>query len=267
MKRVALIGYGALGKIVVKEWAAHLGESYELVGVLEKFLETAAEEIGKMGYHAYGSAEELLEDKPDYVIELAGVGAVKEYGQAVLEYGCNLIVASVGALADDEFKNQLEETAKVHGCKIYVTSGAVGGFDVFQTIALMGGAKAKIDNFKAPASLNGAPYLEGRLLPEDEEELVFQGSARKAIAGFPKNVNVAISSGLASVGLDEMQVTIHSKPSLVDNIHQVVVENESVRATVEIASKPDKVNPKSSVVTAWSVIALLKSLESTIQMF
>ncbi len=267
MKRAALIGYGALGKIVAREWEVYLGDSYELAGIYEKFQTGAGKEIAELGYRAYPSIEELLSDRPDYVIELAEVDAVRDCGEAVLANGSNLIVASVGALEDDAFRSNLEKAARQQGVKIYVTSGAVGGFDVFQTIALMGGAAGRIDNFKAPASLNGAPYLEGRLLSETEEELVFEGNAREAIKGFPKNVNVAIGSGLSSVGLDEMMVTIHSQPGLVDNIHRIQVENDSVKATVEIASKPDKVNPKSSMMTAWSVIALLRSLDSTIQMF
>lgn len=267
MKRAALIGYGALGAIVAKEWETYLGRSYQLTGVFEKFRKEAAMKIEELGYHAYPSMEALLGDIPDFVIELAGVEAVREYGQVILSGGSNLIVTSVGALEDDAFRDRMERTAREHGVKIYVTSGAVGGFDVFQTIALMGGARGRIDNFKAPASLNGAPYLKGRPLPEDREMLVFEGNAREAIKGFPRNVNVAVGSGLASVGLDEMVVTIQSRPGLEDNIHRIQVENDGVRALVESASRPDERNPKSSVMTAWSVIALLRNLDNSIQMF
>lgn len=267
MKRAALIGYGALGKIAAAAWERCLGESYQLTGIYEKIHTEERSHIEEQGYHAYASIEELLEDHPDYVIELAGVGAVREYGQLILESGSNLVAASVGALADDELRECLERTAREHGVKIHLPSGAVGGFDVFQAIALMGGALAGIHTYKAPAGLNGAPYLEGRLLSESEAEVVFQGNSREAIKGFPKNVNVSVGSGLASVGLDRMNVTIHSQPGLPANIHRVQVENDTVRATLEVESKPDKVNPKSSVITAWSVLALLKNLDSTIQLF
>jgi len=267
MKRVALIGFGALGRIVAGAWEEYLGASYELTGIYEKFRQESRMEIVELGYRAYPSIEELLSDRPDYVIELAGVEAVREYGQMVLACGSNLIAASIGALADDELRIRLEQIARESRVKIYLPSGAIGGFDVFQTIALMGGATGRIDTYKAPEGLNGAPHLQGRLLSDLEEEVVFEGNAREAIKGFPKNVNVAVSSGLASVGLDEMEVAIHSQPGLNANTHRITVENETVKATLEVASKPDKTNPKSSVVTAWSVIALLKNLDSTIQMF
>ena len=85
--------------------------------------------------------------------------------------------------------------------------------------------------------------------------------------GFPKNVNVAVASALASVGVDRMQVTIDSCPGMEDNVHKIVVENHSVTAVVEIASRPDADNPKSSVMTAWSVVALLANLADPVQFF
>ena len=64
-----------------------------------------------------------------------------------------------------------------------------------------------------------------------------------------------------------MEVMIESRPGLKDNIHKIMVENDSVKAVVEIASKTDPVNPKSSVMTAWSVLALLQNLACPVEMF
>lgn len=262
-KNVAVIGYGALGRILVKGILETLSDCCTLTGVLDKYLDYGEEPFKK----AYGSIEELLAEHPDYVVEIASQEAVRDYGSKILRSGSNLIITSVGSLADDQLYHELYETAAQSGTLVHVTSGAVGGFDVMQTIRAMGGARGVIRNQKAPASLNGAPYLNGRLLSETEEELVFQGTAREAIKGFPKNVNVAVASAIASVGVDEMQVVIESKPGLKDNVHTVQIENDTVKATVQIASSPDKDNPKSSVMTAWSVIALLRNLSSPIQLF
>ena len=266
-KKIAVIGYGALGKILVRGIREKLTDSCVLTGVLEKYLENAAELLSAEGCRCFTSLDEQMEDKPDYVVEIASKEAVREYGCAILKAGTDLIITSVGALADDALYKDLYDTADRCGRKIHVTSGAIGGFDVMQTIRMMGGASASIRNRKAPASLNGAPYLEGRLLPETRKEEVFHGSAREAIAGFPNNVNVAVASAIASVGVDQMDVLIESEPGLTDNIHRVQVENESVTAIVEISSKPDKINPKSSVMTAWSVVALLHNLASPVQLF
>lgn len=265
-KRTAVIGYGALGKIAASGIREVLQEQYEVTGVFEVNPKSFSE-IEKDGFYRYSSFNALLEDKPDFVVEMAGDQAVREYGVSVLSKGIKLVIASVGALADDILYQTLWETAELHHTKLYLISGAIGGFDVFQTIKIMGNAKGKIENFKAPASLNGAPYLGGCTLPEDQNSQVFSGTAREAIGGFPKNVNVAVASAIASVGVDEMNVEIESIPGLKDNIHKVTIENLEVKAVVEIASKPDPKNPKSSAMAAWSAVALLKNLASPIELF
>lgn len=266
-KRVAVIGYGALGKILTEGIREKLEGLYRVSGIWEIRMDLVRREIEGQGFKAYGSFEELLEDAPDYVVEIASAQAVAAYGVRALEAGCDLIVTSVGALADDGLYQLLGDTALRRGRKVHLTSGAVGGFDVLKTIAAMGDARGRIENYKAPASLNGAPHLKGRTLSGQERERIFDGTAREAIAGFPKNVNVAVASALASVGVDRMGVTIDSCPGMEDNVHKIVVENDSVTAVVEIASKPDPVNPKSSVMTAWSVVALLANLASPVQFF
>lgn len=49
-----------------------------------------------------------------------------------------MIVLSIGAFADKEFYGQVKETAAVHGTRVYIASGAVGGFDVLRTYPLWG---------------------------------------------------------------------------------------------------------------------------------
>lgn len=266
-KRISIIGYGALGKILADGISKKLFHYYEIAGVWCRSVAKRADELSLAGIHPYTSFEELLEDNADYVVEIAGTQAVADYGPAILKTGKSLIITSIGALADDGLYTALRQAAADHGCKIHLTSGAVGGFDIFQSIRMMGPATARIDNFKAPASLNGAPYLNGQTLPEDQAALVFEGSAREAIAGFPQNVNVAVASALASVGVDEMQVSITSCPGQERNVHKITVQNATVTATVEVSSAPDPVNPKSSVVTAWSIIALLQNLADPVQLF
>ncbi len=265
-KKVALIGYGALGRIFSMALTEKLAENYIISGVLEQnsdFFET----INSDGFNIYKDIAELIADKPDYVVEMAGGGAIRALAKRILSSGIKLVIASIGALADDELRNDLIKTASEHETKFYLISGAIGGFDVLQTIQLMGGSKGIIENFKAPVSLNGAPYLNGKLLSEECVTDVFSGNAREAIVGFPNNVNVAVSSALASVGLDNMKVDIQSVPGLEDNVHKVTVSNPLVKAVIEISSSPDRNNPKSSTMTAWSAVALLKNLASPMELF
>ena len=162
------------------------------------------------------------------------------------------------------FDNRLDEpTVLPARFPNLLVNGAIGGFDLMQIFALMGPSKVSIESTKAPRSLNGAPYLNGRELSETEEELVFCGGVQDAISGFPKNVNVAVATALASDN-PETEVRIRSVPGRAENSHSITIEGEYMKAEIKVTSTPDPVNPKSSVSAAWSVVALLKNLASPV---
>ena len=95
-------------------------------------------------------------------------------------------------------------------------------------------------------------------------EYVFSGTAKEAIEYFPKNVNVAVATALATVGVDNTKVVIKSIPNLTSNKHEIQLLGNTMKITVGIESTPSNDNPKSSSLAAYSVIALLKNLVSTI---
>lgn len=261
-KRIALIGFGALSHIFLSIYQKQLTDSYELCGVLTRPIPEKAE-----AFPFFADSEELLSARPDYVLEFAGGGAVREYGETILQNGANLIIVSIGALADDALYARLRTAACRGGSRLYLPNGALGGFDVLRTMALAGVDEISIENRKPPAGLNGAPYLNGRQLPEDCETQVFSGTAREAIAAFPHNVNVAVAASLAAADPDKAQVQITSVPGLKQNTHIVRARNALAQIELNIASLPDPANPRSSTVTAWSVAALLSDLASPVSFF
>ncbi len=264
MTTVALLGCGALARL----FARHLPDvlpDVRLTGAFCRTPEACQAFAADFGCRAAASLEELLADAPDYVVEFAGGGAVRAHARAVLEK-TNLITASIGAFADPAFFEDVKSVAQTHGTRLFLPNGAVGGLDLLQTFALMGGARLEIENKKAPRSLNGAPYLAGRALSETQPETVFTGSVQDAIAGFPKNVNVAIAASVAASAPDAV-VTIRSVPGAAENTHRIKIRNDLMHAELTIASQPDPANPKSSTSTAWSVLALLKNLTSSVVIF
>jgi aspartate dehydrogenase len=263
MKKIALIGCGALGTIVARGVTEQLSDSYQLTGVLDVFPEAAEKLAQAIHTKACRSLDELLADGPELVLEVAGIAAVKAHGVKVLNASRDLLIISIGSLADAGLKAQLEEAARANGRRIYLVNGALGGLDIMQTMAMMGPTKTAIVSSKAPKSLNGAPYLAGKELPADAETLAFSGNVTDAITGFPKNVNVAVAACLASQCPD-IAVSIRSVPGLKENQHSVHLENALVTADITIRSRPDPENPKSSTSAAWSVIALLKNLASPV---
>ena len=59
----------------------------------------------------------------------------------VLKRGVNLVVISIGAFADLAFYEQVRQAARDGGAKVHLASGAIGGFDVLQTVSLMAQAQ------------------------------------------------------------------------------------------------------------------------------
>lgn len=255
--RLGLLGTGFLSEIVADAWKDGLLEDYELVGVMGRNAETAAALAGRMGCEACGSVEELLALKPDYIAEAASVKLVQESAAKILSAGCSLVVLSIGAFADAAFYEEVKRTAADHGSKVYIASGAVGGFDVLRTVSLMGQTTAGITTRKGPKSLQNTPLFEDSLMMEEEERQVFAGNAKEAISLLPTKVNVAVASSLATVGPEETRVNIFSVPNMIGDDHCIVAETEGIRAVVDIYSS-------TSAIAGWSVVAVLQNIVSPI---
>lgn len=255
--RLGLLGTGFLSGIVADAWKNGLLEDYELVGVMGRNRTTAAALAEKMGCASCGSVEELLALKPDYIAEAASVELVKDSAVQILSSGCSLIVVSIGAFADAAFYEKVKHTASENGTKVYIASGAVGGFDVLRTVSLMGPVTAGITTRKGPKSLEGTPLFEDTLMLEEEERQVFAGNAKEAIALLPTRVNVAVASSLATAGPENTRVNIFSVPGMVGDDHCIVAETEGIRAVVDIYSS-------TSAIAGWSVVAVLQNIVSPI---
>lgn len=133
----------------------------------------------------------------------------------------------------------------------------------------MGGlTSVEIVSTKHPRGLEGAPYLVENnidLSGLTEPEVVFQGSAREAARGFPKNVNVAVALSLAGIGVDRTVVTIVADPSATRTLHEVRARGEfgELHTTVRNLVHPE--NPKTSYLAALSAIRTLRKLTEPIQ--
>ena len=261
--KLALMGCGFLGNIVANAWAQGLLPDYELVGVSSRSFESAEKTAQAVGCPAYHTLEELLALKPDYLVEAGGVQCVRQIGLPTLEAGVNLVLISVGALADAAFKEQLAQAAREHQVKVHIASGAVGGFDVLQTITLMAQAQGLdedvvLHNLKSPNAMKDAPmYTEA--LQEGEHD-VFQGTAAQAIALLPTKVNVAVATSLATTGPDHARSHITTIPGFVGDTQKITAKIDGYTAVVDIYSK-------TSAIAGWSLVALLRNLASPICLF
>jgi aspartate dehydrogenase len=171
-----------------------------------------------------------------------------------------LVPLSVGALLDHW---HLVESAKATGARILVPTGALLGLDAVRAAAEGNISEVRMVTRKPPAGLAGAPLLKARNISLEgltAPRLVFQGSAREAIAGFPANVNVAVALSLAGIGPDRTRVEIWADPTLTHNIHTIVVTSDSSDLNMSIKNIPSLENPRTGRITALSALATLRRL-------
>ena len=255
--RLGILGNGYLAGIVVEAFEKGLLPEYELVGIMGRTPEKTGALAERAGCAPCGSIGELLDRKPDYIAEAASVAAVRDYAVRILEAKCGLVVLSIGAFADRSFYEQVEKAAAANGARVHIASGAVGGFDVLRTIALMGQAKAGIETHKGPKSLMNTPLFEESLLTAGEERHVFEGHAKEAIGLLPTKVNVAVAASLAAADPERMRMDIYSVPGFVGDDHRITSEIDGVKAVVDIYSS-------TSAIAGWSLVAVLRNLVSPI---
>ena len=158
-------------------------------------------------------------------------------------------------IGHDAFYREVSAVAKENGTRIYIASGATGGFDVLRTAALMGGASARFFNEKGPDALKGTPVYTDSL--QTEQKIVFSGNAAEAIRLFPTKVNVTVAASRASVGPEAMHVTIQSTPGFKGDTQRVEIENEQVRAVVDVYSA-------TAEIAGWSVVNTLLNIVSPV---
>lgn len=260
MKKLVIAGCGFLADIVADALINGLLPDYDLVGVYSRTAEKADRLANKMEQHGNGckattSMEELLALKPDFLVEAASPEAMKELALPALRNGTSVVTLSIGAFADTAFYHEVRETAAAHGSRVYIASGATGGFDVLRTATLMGNATASFFNEKGVAALRQSPLYTPDM--ERENKVVFSGTAREAIETFPTGLNVAVAASLATVGPEQLQVTMESTPDFRGDRQRVEVRNEQVHAVVDVFSA-------TSAIAAWSVVSTLRNIASPI---
>lgn len=139
--KFGIVGCGFLGNIVANAWKNGLLPDYELVGVTSRTRASAEKLAAEVGCPVCDDVDALLTLQPEYIVETASVEAVRAMAVPVLKKGVNLVIISIGAFADLDFYEQVKAAAVEGGAKVHLASGAIGGFDVLQTVTLMAEAQ------------------------------------------------------------------------------------------------------------------------------
>ena len=259
---IGLIGCGALGGGIARAVAAGAAGPGVVIGacLVRRRLE-AARAVLPPGCRLTTDPEAFFAHPGQLVVEAAGQEAVRDLGERVLRH-VDLMVTSVGALADDALRTRLEQAARRHGRRIWVPSGAIAGLDGIAAAAV--GRLDRVEHVtrKPPLAWKGTQAEAAVDLDGLEQPLVlYEGSPRESARRFPANVNVQTAVGLAAGDLDATRVVVVADPTVQHNTHEIRVEGEFGRLTVRVENVPTD-NPKTGLLTIFAVVKALRRLQS-----
>jgi len=246
MMRIGLLGCGNIGHIIARH-----ADGFEISAVFDK-VHKRAQEIADISHgQAYENFDSFLAEDVDIIVEAASVSAVKGYAKTILSHRRDMVIMSVGALADTVFREELRELARRSGRKIYIPSGAIFGLDNLKIGRISPVNRLLLRTTKNPDSLG---------IDTGSRRLLFSGKAHECIREYPKNVNVSVAMSLAA-GQDA-DVELWADPEVDRNIHELFIEGDFGEAYIKVTNVPSPENPATSYLSALSILSLLKNLDN-----
>lgn len=228
----------------------------QIVGVLRRPQHEDASAVTRIP--CYTTLEEIGALACDVALECAGHQVVAQWVPRLLSSGVDVVIASVGALADPEIEGMLRAAENQGKAKLMIPSGAVCGLD-----GLAAAREAGIDGVKYTARKPPRAWLDTPaekildLAGLREPAAFFNGNARDACLQYPKNANVTAAISLAGIGFDRTMVTLVADPGVTDNRHSIAATGAFGRFDISIHATPMPDNLKTSMLSAYSMVSAL----------
>lgn len=253
--RIGVLGHGAIGSLVAAEIAARHIPGATLAGIIVRTprRDAPAQQL---------SLDEALAEC-DLIVECAGQEALRDHGERILRAGVDLLMTSIGALADEH----IEQTLRAAGPgRLFYTAGAIGGLDLLASGARMGSYRSvNVLTRKLPHTLI-QPWMDPERVRHLEQAAeaseVFSGPAREAAKLFPKSLNVAAAVALAIQDWSAVTVTLIADPSAQLTEHRISARGISGEYSFTIKNAPAEQNPRTSAVVPYAVLRSLNSIIS-----
>ena len=248
---IGIIGTGNIASYLLEQVNANHIANGRITAVFGRNREAGERLKKQFDFEFFTDLQEFLKMPTDIVVEAVTVEAAGLFLKDVIAHKKDLIVSSIGVFKDVAFLYEVKTLAEFQGTQVFLPSGAIGGLDILQSAKALGGLKyVQITTRKSPASLG----MEG-----DKEEVLFDGSAYEAVEKFPKNVNVALALAIAGIGIEKTKVRVIVDPAIVRNTHTIEAEGDFGRMQLHIENNPMPSNPKTSLLAALSILAILQN--------
>lgn len=258
--KVGLIGFGAMGRALASGLPA---EGATLTCILER---PEQSELARArcpnGVRVHTSVDDFLAERLDVIIECAGHKALRSIGPLCLRRGYNLIIASIGALADESLENALREATMIGG-RMVIPSGALGGLDALGAAKRVGLDTVHYVSTKAPRAWLGTKAEELIDLNTVQSRTTFyEGNAREAALAFPQNANVVAAVALAGIGFQKTRVRLTVDPTATGNRHLIEASGPFGRISCDVVARTLPDNPKTSMLAPYSLLRAVGNLRS-----
>lgn len=253
MKRLVLVGWGAIGAQVARLLA-------ERAAPVELMAVGVRDASRRLPVPVIADPAHLAAFRPDLVVEAAGRAAVMPWGQAALAAGADFAPASTSAFAEEGALDKLLALAGQHGRQVLIPPGALGGIDALSAAARLPLTQVVHEVTKPALAWRGT---EAETLCDlaglTDAHCFFEGSAREAAHRFPQNANVALITAMAGLGPDATSLRLIADPGATANRHRVVARGDFGRMEITLDNLPLAGNPKSSALTALSLVRLIEN--------
>ncbi|MCQ9207149.1 MAG: aspartate dehydrogenase [Omnitrophica bacterium] len=263
--KLGIVGCGAIGSEIARGCVSLLSDKIALIALYDIEREKSLRLSDSLGKNIAVNSEEELFNIADLIVESASGEAAGSVLQKAIEKTKDVMIMSIGGLLGS---GGLLEKAEKKGIRVYLPSGAICGIDGLKGARLSKIRTVTLTTKKPPKGLSGAPYLKEKGIDIDsvkEETVIFEGNARDAVRGFPKNVNVASLLSLAGIGAPETVVRIVTSPAYTKNVHEVKITGDFGEITTRTENVPSKKNPKTSRLAYLSAIATLKGIVESVK--
>lgn len=275
---IVLLGFGAIGRQLAGLLAPEREAGQVRLHAVVRDIDTHRQR-GDLGVELHTAVDDAAWDAlvtdADIVVECAGVAAARLRGPAVIAADKDLVLTSVGALADPEARAHLLARPE----RLHVTPGAIGGFDLLAATAEAAGLDTVGIRTHKLASALVQPWMSEAevarlqaLQPGDEPVTVFSGDPAAAIEKFPGNVNVAVALAWATRGrgdsddqllatsLQRVRVELVADPAAELSSHEIHAAGPAGDFRMRFESAPSPENPKTSGLTALAVAHTLRGV-------
>ncbi|MEV0336166.1 aspartate dehydrogenase domain-containing protein [Nocardia sp. NPDC050717] len=251
--RVAVLGYGSIGRVVAARLLDGALPGARLVAIVDQQPQADAP-----------VPQTDLDDAiaaSDVIVECAGQAVVAEHAERILAAGRDLLISSAGALVDPELARRLRDGGPG---RVLCTSGAIGGLDLLAAAADAAPFETvTVRTTKKPAALV-QPWMDAERATAIETAsapmTVFEGDAAEAARLFPRSLNVAAAVSFAVRDWDIVRVQLIAAPDADLTRHEITAAGPMGRYRFQIENLPSADNPRTSAVVPYAVLRSLATL-------